>query len=151
MPSTAVIGELCETRVTLVGSRAYLDRVGRPATPQDIAEHECIIDTNRRDPWHWRLRTGDAFAQVPVRGRLLYSNAEACLKAAEAGLGLAYVPNFVAADAIAAGRVEALLKDHMDESLGVFALYPPGRHLAAKVRVLIEHLAGHFRGSKWGV
>jgi DNA-binding transcriptional LysR family regulator len=35
--------------------------------------------------------------------------------------------------------------------LGVFALYPPGRHLAAKVRVLIDHLAEHFRGRDWGV
>lgn len=145
---TALIArKFCELRVVLVGSAGYLARKGLPRQPADLAAHDCIIDTNFRDPWRWRFAGGE---QVAVRGRLLYSNAEACLHAAEAGLGLAYVPNFVAAGALAAGRVRRLLPDHADTPLGVFALYPPGRHLAAKLRVLIDHLAVHFRGRDWG-
>lgn len=149
--TTLIARRLCQIRVVLVGAESYLDRAGVPAAPADLARHECVIDTNFRDPWHWHFRTGGRVEQVPVRGRLRYSNAEACLGAAEAGLGLAFVPDFVAAPSLRAGRVRALLADHADDPLGVFALYPPGRHLAAKVRVLIDHLAEHFRGRDWGV
>lgn len=149
--TTLIARRLCQIRVVLVGAESYLDRAGVPAAPADLARHECVIDTNFRDPWHWHFRTGGRVEQVPVRGRLRYSNAEACLGAAEAGLGLAFVPDFVAASSLRAGRVRALLADHADDPLGVFALYPPGRHLAAKVRVLIDHLAEHFRGRDWGV
>ncbi|MEI2807630.1 MAG: LysR family transcriptional regulator [Albidovulum sp.] len=148
--STLIARRLCATRLVLSGADSYLARKGTPGQPGDLAGHDCIIDTNFRDPSHWRFRAEGTPVAVPVQGRLRYSNAEACLRAAEAGLGLALVPDFVAAPALAAGRVRALLTDCGDEPLGVFALYPPGRHLAARVRVLIDHLAGHFRHSRWG-
>ncbi|OYX42822.1 MAG: transcriptional regulator [Rhodobacterales bacterium 32-67-9] len=143
--SALIARKLCEMRLMLVASDAYLGRRGRPVRPEDLAAHDCILDTNFRDPEHWQFRRDGAAVPVAVRGRLSYSNAEACLKAAEAGLGLAYVPDFVAAASVRAGRVRVLLADHGDEPYGVFALYPPGRHLAAKVRVLVDHLARHFR------
>lgn len=148
--TTLIARKLCQTRLVLVASGAYLDRRGPPVRPEDLAAHDCIIDTNFRDPGHWPFRRDGAAVTVPVRGRLSYSNAEACLKAAEAGLGLAYVPDFVAAGSLGAGRVRALLDEHRDDPFGVFALYPPGRHLAAKVRVLVDHLVRHFRdGGRW--
>lgn len=148
--TTLIARRFCEMRMVLVAADSYLAVRGTPGRPEDLSGHDCIIDTNFRDPAHWRFGAPDGVVQVPVRGRLHYSNAEACLGAAVAGLGLAYVPDFVAAPALADGRVRALLRDHPDEPMGVFALYPPGRHLAAKVRVLIDHLAAHFRGRDWG-
>ena len=147
--TTLIARRLCATRLILVGADSYLAGHPAPERPGDLAHHDCVIDTNFRDPAHWRFRAGGRPVAVPVRGRLRYSNAEACLRAAEAGLGLALVPDFVAAPALAAGRVRALLTDCGDEAMGVFALYPPGRHLAARVRVLIDHLAAHFRHSRW--
>lgn len=148
--TTLIARKLCEMRLVLVASDAYLDRRGRPAVPEDLAAQDCIIDTNFRDPGRWNFRRDGAVVPVSVRGRLSYSNAEACLMAAEAGLGLAYVPDFVAAGSLRAGRVRALLGACADAPYGVFALYPPGRHLAAKVRVLVDHLARHFRdGGGW--
>jgi DNA-binding transcriptional LysR family regulator len=55
------------------------------------------------------------------------------------------VPNFVAGASLAAGRVRPLLSDFADEPFGVYVLYPPGGHLATKVRVLIEFLAARYR------
>ncbi len=150
--TTLIARKLCEMRLVLVASAEYLDRRGAPEAPEDLAAHDCIIDTNFRDPGRWHFRRDGLVVPVPVRGRLSYSNADACLKAAEAGLGLAYVPEFVAAGSLRAGRVRALLGDHGDEPYGVFAFYPPGRHLAAKVRVLVDHLVRHFRdGGGWSL
>ncbi len=143
--TTLIARRLCTRQIVLVAAESYLARRGVPERPEDVSAHDCIIDTNRREPGRWLLCSGDKTVAVPVRGQLHYSNAEACLAAAEAGFGLAHVPDFVAAGALKSGRVRALLADHGEEPLGVFALYPSGRHLAAKVRVLIDHLAAHFR------
>ncbi len=143
--SSLIARRLCDMRVMLVAAPAYLAAHGTPRTPQDLPRHDCIIDTNFRDPTLWRFRAQGAPVAVSVTGRLRFSNAEACLTAAEAGLGIAHVPEFVAEASLRAGRVVRLLPEAGDAPYGVLALYPPGRHLAAKVRVLVDFLAERFR------
>lgn len=128
-------------RLMLVGSDACLAAGGAPERPEDLARHACILDLNIREPGRCAFR--DAF--MPVSGRLRFANAEACRIAAEAGLGLAYLPDFVAAPALAAGRLRRLLAAHEAEPLGLHALHPHGRHLATKVRALVDFLAERFR------
>lgn len=138
--------KICDFRVILVGSDAYLGQRGVPLRPEDLAAQECIIDTNFRDPNHWTFQDAEGQSLVvPVRGRLRYSNAEACLNAAELGLGLAYVPGFTAAPAILSGRVRAVLTAFENPPMGVYALYPHNRHLAAKVRALVDFLVERYR------
>lgn len=144
--SSLIARKLCDVRIILVGAPAYLDRAGEPKAPEDLGQHECIIDTNFRDPNRWSFGVADAERVVPVRGRIRYSNAEACLRAAEAGLGVACLPAFVAGDALRSGRVVRLLGEFETASSGIHALYPHNRHLAAKVRVLVDFLAEHYRG-----
>ena len=139
--STLVARKLAESRIVTLASPAYLAERGRPRRPGDLSAHDCIIDTNFRDPHRWTF--GEE--TVAVSGRLSFSNAGACLSAAEAGLGIASMPDFVAAESLRAGRTVAVLEGVANEPLGIFALTPSGRHLAAKVRVLIDALARHLR------
>jgi DNA-binding transcriptional LysR family regulator len=149
--SSLIIRKLCDVRIVVIGSAGYLERHGDPESPEDLALHHCIIDTNFRDPYRWPFRDPKRGERtVPVRGRIRYSNAEACLCAAEAGLGLACVPAFVAGDAIRSGRVSRLLRAFETEPYGVHALYPHSRHLAAKVRLLVDFLTARYRGTpRW--
>lgn len=150
--TSLIARKLCDMHTVVVASDAYLFTHGAPAHPTDLPRHQCIIDTNFRDPLLWRFRDGDAALTVPLTGRLRYSNAEACLQAAETGLGIAHVPDFVAAPSIAAGRTRTLLDRYREAPGGIYAMYPPGRHLAAKVRVLVDFLAARFRGGvDWAV
>ncbi len=139
--ATLTVRKLCTARVLVLAAPAYLATHGTPQTPQDLTAHPCIIDLNFREPHRWTFRQ----AKVTIAGRLAFSNASACLAAAEAGLGIASVPDFIADAALAAGRVVPLLQDHAAEPLGVFALYPSGRHLPAKLRVLVDFMAKALR------
>lgn len=145
--SSLIARKLCEVRIVVLGAPTYLESHGEPATPEDLARHECIIDTNFRDPNRWPFRIGVAERLAPVRGRIRYSNAEACLRAAEAGLGVACVPAFVAGEALRSGRVTQLLAGFETEPYGVHALYPHSRHLAVKVRALVDFLVERYRGT----
>ncbi len=146
--SSLIARKLCAARIVLVAASSYLDRRGVPATPADLAAHDCIIDTNFRDPltWRFRDRSGSQPLVTEVRGRIQFSNAEACVAAAEAGLGIARVPSFVAGALLRLHTVHPLLIDFEDEPRGLYAVYPPARHLALKVRVLVDFLADAFRG-----
>ena len=96
--SSLIMRRLCGVRLVVVAAQEYLRRKGRPEAPGDLAAHACIIDTNFRDPNRWPFRDQDgAERMVGVSGRIRYSNAEACLKAAAAGLGIACVPAFCVA------------------------------------------------------
>lgn len=145
--SSLIARKLCDSHLHIVGSPAYLDRRGAPARPEDLTLHDCIIDTNMRDPHRWPFAGGQ---MVPVAGRLAYGNAEACLLAAEAGLGIARLPDFVAESGLAAGRILPVLTGYDDPGFGVFALYPPGRHLAGKIRALVDFLGRNLRSvDRW--
>ncbi len=142
--SSLIARKLCDTRVVVIAAPAYLARHPEPRVPADLAAHACIIDTNFRTPTAWRLGGPGGPVTVQVQGRLSYSNAEACVMAAEAGLGIAHVPDFVAADSLARGATVRLLAGYESPPFGFYAMYPPGRHLAARVRVLVDFLADHF-------
>lgn len=146
--SSLMARRLCPARIVLVAAPAYLARHGTPHVPQDLAGHECIIDTNFRDPLSWRFRDpAGADLYVPVSGRLRFSNGEASLAAAERGLGIARLPSFIAGARIRAGAVRPVLAGFEEPALGVYALYPPARHLALKVRALVDFLADCFRNA----
>lgn len=145
--STLIARKLAETRVVCVASDVYVARRGQPQHPTDLTAHECILDTNRRDPQQWPFLTPEGQKVVAVAGRLRFSNAEACLGAAEFGLGVALMPDFVAAASLQSGNVREILRPYAAAPYGVYALYPPGRHLAAKVRVLVDFLAERYKGS----
>lgn len=146
--SSLIARKLCDSRVVLVVAPSYLERRGTPATVEDLAQHDCIIDTNLREPLIWRFSTGQrsTSVSVAVSGPLRFSSGEVCLAAAEAGLGIANTPSFIAGPRIRAGHVRVILPESEDEPHGLYALYPPGRHLALKVRVLVDFLANCYRG-----
>jgi DNA-binding transcriptional LysR family regulator len=145
--SAMIARKLCDMRLLVVAAPEFMAQSSTPATPEALGAMASIIDTNFREPNRWPFRNtrGEAFS-APVQGRLRFSNAEACLNAAEAGLGLACVPSFVAADALRAGRVVRVLQAFEAEPLALYALYPHSRHLAAKLRRLVDFLAERFKG-----
>ena len=61
-----------------------------------------------------------------------------------AGLGIAYLPSFLYADAMSAGMVEEAIPELPIETQGIFAVYPPGRFTQPKVRAFIDFLVHSF-------
>ena len=144
--SSLIIRRLCAVRIVVVGARSYLKQHDAPTSPSDLGQHACIIDTNFREPnrWPFKGETGEV-EMASVDGRIRYSNAEACVQAAELGLGLACVPAFVAGEALRSGRLVRLLPSFEPDPYDVHVLYPHNRHLAAKVRLLVDFLSERYR------
>lgn len=128
-------------------SPAYLARCGTPRTPHDLAAHDCIrlgeSDADRR----WRFARTSTQETVAVHGRYACNHSENRRDAALAGLGIATLPAFTAAPALASGALLPLLTDWRHDtpySGTAWLLYPSSRYLPARLRVWIDHLAQHL-------
>ncbi|MDM0054167.1 LysR family transcriptional regulator [Variovorax fucosicus] len=112
-----------DMQTVVVGSPDYFARHPQPRTPQDLGEHDCI---GRRLPTHsglmnWEFRHGGKNVNVQVSGRLAFNNSELIVAAALAGHGLAWVPNDLVREHMAAGHLVSVLDD--------WAVTFPGYHL----------------------
>ncbi|MCL1076337.1 LysR family transcriptional regulator [Shewanella dokdonensis] len=149
--SSLIARRLTDISVITVAAPGYLAIKGTPQHWQQLAEHDCIIDSNFRDPLHWRFMDEQQQLQLlRVHGRFSFSNTEVCLQAACAGLGVTQLPSFVATAALRHGDVVPLLSAYDMPPLQLYAVYPPAKHLALKSRVLIDFLLQTFSGKpKW--
>jgi len=134
---------LCAMRYVLVASPAYLAQHGVPVAPDDLPAHACCYLGYGSFGPDWRLKRGAECVDIRVASRLTINNSAAIVTLAEAGGALGLVPDFAARAALDAGRLQQLLPDwEFDDPYtgSVYAVYTPGRHLALKVRALIDYL-----------
>jgi DNA-binding transcriptional LysR family regulator len=128
----------------MCASPDYFQLHGTPAHPSDLRDHNCLTYGFLSTGNQWKLsgKDGDHWIQPPWT--LCANNAEVLRDAAIAGRGIALVPTFIAADALQAGRLATCLDNYQAPELALYALYPPTRHLAVKVRLFIDFLVKRF-------
>ena len=134
------------TEMVACAAPEFLRRHGRPATPDDLARLPALTYAYASAPRQWQLRDAQGRAhEVRVTGALHANSGELAMAAAIAGLGVVFEPQYVVAAALADGRLERVLPDCRGPSLDIWAVYPSRRHLSAKVRLFVAHLAEIFR------
>jgi DNA-binding transcriptional LysR family regulator len=128
----------------LIASPAYLRAHGAPATPRDLAKHTCVVFGGPGAWSRWRLTGPKAeIVEIDVSGRYAANSLGALCDAAAEGLGIARVPTYVAAGALAAGRVVPVLEAWRPANRTAYVVYPATGKLPARVRALIEWLLAH--------
>lgn len=130
-------------------SPAYLQRHGRPATPLDLLEHNCLKLGARVPPPGWWTFAGVNRQQpLAVRGSLRTDNIDVMLRAAIGGVGIVHLGSWMVADALAAGELVALFgpETHppgVPQAI-IHALRLPGRSHPVKAQLFINHLRDFF-------
>lgn len=145
--SSLKVRTLGQFRSALVATPDYIERMGMPASPHDLAAHDCIVDTNRRNPRRWTFTHADAGIVAEVGGRFHVNSANAAAALASSGLGIAYVPRFAVQTRIRSGQLVTLLDGYAGESALVGAVYLEGRTLPRKVRALIDFAVGDIKSA----
>src|SRR5580700_2674734 len=128
------------TRV-VCASPSYLARHGRPAEPGDLVRHACLTLSRNPGSGTWQFRINGKLTRIDVKGPVSADSADMLLRLAIEGVGILRLSEHVVARSIHEGLLQALLQDAQDpESYPLYALLPPGRHQAPKVRVFIDCL-----------
>jgi DNA-binding transcriptional LysR family regulator len=140
---------ICVGRVrhVICGSRAYLDRHGRPQSPEDLAAH-CIVASGAAGQHHeWPLVEDGALRVHKLEPRMMTSSDAAAALAALDGFGLTRLPSFEVDDHLREGRLETVLNSFAPPPMPVHLLHREGRHASPKTRAFldlaIERLRAH--------
>lgn len=128
-------------RLIVVGSPAYLARHGRPGRPDDLRNHACLrLRRSSGALALWSLTDGDRAIEIAVSGPLIANDFVTMLGAALEGVGLAQVPEPIAAKALAEGKLAQVLEPYAPMTPGVFLYYPSRRQMMPKLRAFIDHV-----------
>jgi DNA-binding transcriptional LysR family regulator len=136
-----------DMRMAAVGSPSYFAQHPRPQKPQDLTAHTCI---NLRLPTYgglyiWEFEKNRRELKVRVDGRLILNSTALVLRAAVAGLGLAYLPEDDVQPHIKEGRLARVLEDWCPPFPGYHLYYPSRRQMVPALTVLVAAL--RFRGT----
>lgn len=141
--SSFVARRLAPDRRVLVASPDYLDRRGRPTTADDLAGHSCLA-VGTLDLWTFQGKGGERIERR-ITPALRINDGGAVRDAACAGLGVALMATWAAADELRSGALVPVLSDYpLVSTQTLWALYPSSRELAPKVRVFIDWLVERF-------
>jgi DNA-binding transcriptional LysR family regulator len=150
------IGEVSDSRLTirklngyrhrLVASPSYLDRMGTPAVPSDLAGHACLRyrypTSGKLAPWP--LVSDGEIVTVDVPQSATTNTVDALLIMAEAGLGIAFLPDFLVAGAVANGRLVAILEDNVSDHRSFCILWPSSRQSLPRIKAFVDFIAARL-------
>ena len=142
--SSLIARKIADMRIVIAGAPSLLEKYGMPESPEALRAMPCVIDTNLQGQANWRFVDAGKTVSVHVSGPVRVNSPLAALEAATRGLGFAAMPSYLADPAIASGDLVGVLAEYVPDGQTLQAVYPHRRHLAGKVRALIDHLVAWF-------
>lgn len=141
-----VARRLGTSRLLLCAAPAYAAANGLPASPAELADHECLRYTQGPEGREqvWSLRRGKESAQVRVRGGFVANNGDILQQAALAGRGIVLQPDFIARPALTRGELVPVLPEWDVGTLGIHAVYTQRSHLSARIRTFLDFLGDYL-------
>lgn len=136
---------LCKPRWATVAAPSYLLRRPAPTNPVDLAGHNCLkfVGPNgkARD---FTFLDGAQTVIAPVAGNLLIDHGDSLLRAAEAGMGICQVLDFMVTDKLRDGTLVEVLRDFAAEGPRIYALASPARVNTVSLRAFLRFLQDSF-------
>ena len=147
--SDLVASRLAPVRRLACASPAYLARHGRPDTPEQLLEHNCLSIASSPLPYGWWSFAGVRNeAALPVKGNFKSDDTGALLAAVLAGMGIAHLASWMVHEMLRSGRLELLFPgwplSSKTAQTGIHAVRMPGRSHTAKAQLFIAHLKSCF-------
>jgi DNA-binding transcriptional LysR family regulator len=148
--SSLVARRLAPVAPFILAAPAYLEKYGCPEHPRDLAAHHLLGYSYRpkQDVWRLKNRQGDEEYVTPS-GPLRATSSEALVPLALRGLGICELPEFLASEYLADGRLEAILPDWTLPSGALYFVTPSARARPAKIEALSEFMIARLSNPPW--
>jgi len=127
-------------------SPAYLDKHGTPNNLEQLASHFVVgyFFANQQPDYQLEFQLGDNIQRITLPTRLTVSGADAYVAAGKAGFGIIQVSSLSCQEAVEKGELIEILTDIPPRPMPLYLMYPPGRFLAPRIRVLLDWLIELF-------
>lgn len=146
LPDSSLVSvRLADNRRLCVATPEYLKRAGTPATPADLAQHECLtLSSDASQTRGWAFSVDGEVTHLRPSGRLDCSDGQVLHQWCLLGLGIAWRSTWEVEAEVASGRLVAVLEDFAAPPNGIYAVFPQRKHLPLRVRLWIDYLKHHY-------
>jgi len=129
-------------RLLVVGAPAYFAENPPPETPYELTQHLCVNIRYRPfgAKYAWEFAKDGREFSIKAEGPLVFNSILHVLNAALDGIGLAYVPEYLAAPYLTDGRLQAVLLDWSPYFQGFHLYYPNRRQASPAFSAFVEAL-----------
>lgn len=132
-----------EVRFAAIASPEYLGQRGCPLVPQDLYGHDCIrFRFESGAIYRWEFERHGVVERINASGPLTLTDQSLMVEAAIEGIGIAFVPDHLARDALNDGRLKRVLEAWCPAYPGLCLYYPANRHVSSGLRALIDMMTG---------
>jgi DNA-binding transcriptional LysR family regulator len=144
--SQLVVRKLADVQMIVCAAPAYLQRLGIPGAPADLARYDCLVFSDTPGSGEWRFKDEKAEYKIRIAARLWINSIDALVQAAKDGAGIVRVPSWLVAADLAAGRLQRILGAHEPAPAPVHLLFQSSRLASPKVRAFADYLIRRMRG-----
>ncbi|KYN83193.1 LysR family transcriptional regulator [Vibrio cidicii] len=138
--SNLIAKRLAPCRTVLCASPSYVEKMGAPQKPADLADHNCLRYSYFRGGNEWLFLHQEQEFKVLPRGNFIVNNSEAIRRALIAGIGVAQMPTFIIGKELRSGTLVNLMPEYLLPEHFLYAVYPQRKHMPLKVRMFIDFL-----------
>jgi DNA-binding transcriptional LysR family regulator len=143
--------KLAEFKQYVVASPAYLRRVKRPNRPEDLVNFDWIALMLLPTPFTWKFSHDAGESRtIHVKSRIRVDSPGVLRSLLQQHVGVSVLDEFNAQDGINSKRLIRLLPEWSLPTAGIYAVYPPGRQMPAKVRSFIDFYRQYLEELKTG-
>jgi DNA-binding transcriptional LysR family regulator len=139
-------------RVRYCGSPKYFAQRGTPKTPDELANHDCLVVGSSAVPMRWPFRGPKGMKLVPISGRMSFTSFPMARAAALAGAGIAIFPEFACVDDVRRGKLVPVLDHALVDVGSIWLVHATRKFLSARVRAFVAMARDRFlRSPPWVV
>ena len=132
-------------RHVVCGSPVYFGRRGKPKSPFELSDHDCVTFQGLSSPDTWTFRIKKTEKPIAIHSRLVVNTAEAAIDAAIAGVGMTRVLSYQIAHALMSGALDVALQAFEPAPWPVNLVYGCGQVLPLKLRAFLDFAAPRLK------
>lgn len=142
-----IVRQLVTYPLVVCGSSAYFALYGRPECPEQLQQHACLNFRNRATGrfYPWLFTINGKVERYTGSGAVVFDNAGAILRSAISELGLSQMPGFLAAEAVANGKLEEVLSNYRPLEVPVWICYLDRRFVSPRIRAFVDFLVSQTK------
>ena len=143
--SSLIARKLAIVHFAVCASPDYLREHGTPRHPQELVDHEVLVYSNLSVGQQWSYLRAGKQVSPRMNYRLSANNGEFLATVATCGQAIVNGPALLLQPYVDSGELVPILEDFPYQEVGMYAIYPPGRLVAGRVRMLSDALYDHFQ------
>jgi DNA-binding transcriptional LysR family regulator len=139
--SNLIARPLTSRAMSLIASKAYLQKNGCPTSLDDLKHHNCLVAISNR----WRFIEQGKIKEIKVQGNWKSNNAEAIKQACLHDLGIAHLAKDLVHEEVRKGELVYLLDEFQVKDNATWLVYLKKDLIPHRVRLLIDFLLDNIK------